>query len=468
VTVVTSTLESELTAVVGAEHVLVDPDVKATYETDWTRRFSGVAAAVVRPGSTAEVAGVLRACAAAGVPVVVQGGATGLVGGSVPAGGEVLLSTTRLRDIGPVDAVSGQVTVGAGVTLAALQAHARAAGFDVAVDLAARDSATVGGLVATNAGGEKVVRYGSMRASVVGLGAVLADGSVVSRLAGLPKDGAGYDLVALLAGSEGTLAVVTAVRLRLVPLLRARTVALLALSSVDAALGTLAGLRERLPVLESAELLLPDGLALVCEHLRVAPPLAPGGQGAGAYLLVEVADRTDPADRLYAALEEVGESPAIGGGVLDAVVAEDAAGRHRLWRYREAHTEAVNAVGVPIKLDVAVPIASLGAVVAALPSVVAAVAPGARTVVWGHLAEGNLHVNVLGAGDAEHAVEAAVLEHVAAVGGSISAEHGVGRAKVGYLHLSRSAAEIAAMRAVKRALDPQGLLAPGVLFPPDP
>lgn len=456
---VTTTLEVALAEVVGADQVLVDADLRASYETDWTRRFTGTARCVVRPGGTDEVAAVLRVCSSYGIAVVVQGGNTGLVGGAVPAGGEVVLSTTRLRALGEIDPVAGQVTAGAGVTLAALQAHVRPAGFDLGVDLAARDSATVGGMVATNAGGEKVIRYGSMRASVVGLEAVLPDGSVTSRLAGLPKDGTGYDLVGLLAGSEGTLAVITSVRLRLVPLLRERTVALLALSGVDAALTALAGLRERLPVLESAELFLEDGLDLVCAHTRLPRPIA--GEHP-AYLLVEVADRVDPAERFLDALEEVAETV---DGVEDAVVAEDAAARHKLWRYREAHTEAINAAGVPVKLDVAVPVAALAVAVDELPVVVAKVAPGARTVVFGHLAEGNLHVNVLFADGAEDAVEEAVLTYVTERGGSISAEHGVGRAKTAYLPLSRSTAEIAAMRAIKRALDPGGLLAPGVLLP---
>ena len=231
----------QLRAAVGVEHVLVDADLTASYERDWTGRFAGRAGCVVRPRTTDEVAAVLIACGDAGVPVVVQGGNTGLVGGGIPAGGEVLLSLTRLDELGEVDVSAAQVTVGAGVTLAVLQTHARAAGLDFGVDLAARDSATVGGLVATNAGGIRVLRYGSMRAQLLGAEAVLADGSVVSRLAGLLKDGTGYDLVSLLAGSEGTLGVVTKVRLKLVPRAPARCVALLALTSTQAAVDLLPG-----------------------------------------------------------------------------------------------------------------------------------------------------------------------------------------------------------------------------------
>ena len=444
-----------LRAAVGDEHVLVDPALTASYESDWTGRFSGRAGCVVRPRSTEEVAAVVRACAAAGTPLVVQGGNTGLVGGGVPADGEVLLSLRRLDALEPVDVAAGHVTAGAGVTLAALQAHARAAGLDFGVDLAARDSATVGGLVATNAGGIRVLRYGSMRAQVVGAEAVLADGTVLSRMAGLAKDGTGYDLVQLLAGSEGTLAVITAVRLRVVPRAAARCTALLAMASTAEAVALLPGLRERLPSLSGAELFYGEGLALVRRHGGLPAPFA---QDHPAYLLLECADRTDPTDAL---VEAVGEA----GGLLDATVATDAAGQRALWAYREQHTEAINAEGVPVKLDVSVPTARLVELVERLPGTVAAVVPGARPVLFGHVNEGNLHVNVLDCGERGEQVTDAVLRLVAELSGSISSEHGVGRAKVAWLGLSRSPAELAAMRGIKQALDPQGLLNPGVLLP---
>lgn len=440
---------------VGAEHVLVDRDLTASYETDWTGRFTGRAGCVARPADTGQVAAVLRACTAAGTPVVVQGGNTGLVGGAVPAGGEVLLSLTRLCELGKVDVVSGQVTAGAGVTLAGLQKHARAAGLDFGVDLAARDSATVGGLVATNAGGIRVLRYGSMRAQLLGAEAVLADGSVVSRMAGLQKDGTGYDLVSLLCGSEGTLAVVTGVRLRLVPRLGARCVALLALPDAAAALAVLPGLRERLPHLSAAELLFAPGLALVRKHSHLPAPFP---QAYPAYLLVECADRLDPTDALVDAV-------AAADGLLDATVATDSAGQRALWAYREQHTEAISAEGVPVKLDVSVPTGRLPELVEQLAPTIEGVVPDARPIVFGHVNEGNLHVNVLGAARAAEQLTDAVLRLVAELDGSISSEHGVGRAKVGWLSLSRSATEIAAMRAIKHALDPAGILNRGVLLP---
>ncbi|MCU1595705.1 MAG: linked oxidase domain protein [Frankiales bacterium] len=441
--------------IVGADHVLTDADLTASYETDWTGRFSGKAACVVRPRTTAEVAAVLKHCHAEGLKVVVQGGNTGLVGGGVPAGGEVLLSLARLTDLGDVDLASAQVTAGAGVTLADLQIHARASDLDFGVDLAARESATVGGLVATNAGGIRVLRYGSMRAQVMGLEAVLADGSVISRMAGLSKDGTGYDLAGLIAGSEGTLAVVTAARLKLWPRLRARAVALLAMDSTEAAVSLLPGLRASLPSLSAAELFYREGLALVRKH---GPLPAPFPQEHEAYLLLECADLTDPVDQLAAAVSEA-------VGLVDATVATDAAGQRALWAYRETHTESISAEGVPVKLDVSVPTASLPLLVSQLSSTIAGVCPAARPIVFGHVNEGNLHVNVLDTGDLHEQVTDAVLRLVASLDGSISSEHGVGRAKVEWLQLSRSATEIAAMQAVKRALDPAGILNPGVLLP---
>jgi len=447
-------LLDDLRAAVGAGHVLLDRDVVSSYEHDWTGRFSGSAGCVVRPADTAQVVAVVQACGRAGVPLVVQGGNTGLVGGSVPAGGEVVVSLRRLTALGEVDVAAGQVTAGAGVTLADLQRHVRAAGADFGVDLAARDSATVGGLVATNAGGIRVLRYGSMRAQLVGAEAVLADGSVVRRMGGLLKDGTGYDLVALLAGSEGTLGIVTEVRLRVVPLLRASCTALLALESTQAAVDLLPVLRERLPHLAAAEVFYEEGLALVRRHGGLPAPFE---EPAPVYLLLECLDRTDPTDDLLAVVAEA-------EGLIDARVASDASSVRALWAYREAHTESINAEGVPVKLDVSVPVRDLPGLVAALPGAVRGVVPDALPVLFGHVNEGNLHVNVLGAGDRHEEVTEVVLRAVAALGGSISSEHGVGRAKPAWLHLSRSETEIAAMRAVKRALDPQGLLNPGVLF----
>jgi FAD/FMN-containing dehydrogenase len=452
--VTTASLEEQLAAIVGPGHLLTDPSVTASYETDWTGRFGGRARCVVRPADTDAVAAVVRACASDGVPLCVQGGNTGLVGGSVPVDGGVLISLARLTSIDSVDVVSAQVTVGAGVTLAALQQQVRPLALDYGVDFAARESCTVGGMAATNAGGERVLRYGTTRAQVLGIEAVLADGTVISRLAGLPKDNTGYDVVSLLVGSEGTLGIITKLRLRLVPLFTGRAVALVAVDDTAAAVALVRSLRTALPSLEAAELFFADGLDLVREKTGLPAPFA---EPHPAYLLVECAQRADPTDELLAALGEAEE-------VRDATVASDVRGRHALWAYRESHTESINAAGVPVKLDVAVPLPALADCVAALPKAIAAACPDARPILFGHVNEGNLHVNVLNALDRAEQVEDAVLRLVSSYGGSISAEHGVGRAKRAWLELSRSAAEIEMMRSIKHALDPKGLLNPGVLL----
>ncbi len=447
-------------AAVGSEHVLADPELRASYETDWTGRFTGPSRVVVRPGTTDQVARVLAVCAEAGAAVVVQGGNTGLVGGSVPGPGPsddlpVVLLTTRLTELGQVSQVSRQVTAGAGVTLAALTAHARAAGLDFGVDLAARDSATVGGMAATNAGGVRVLRYGSMREQVTGVEAALIDGRIISRLDGLAKDSTGYDIGHLLAGSEGTLAVMTRLRLRLVAAEPRRAVALVAVRGIAEAVALLTTLREELRGVSAAELSFAPGLALVAKYLGVPAPLS--GTGA-AYVLIEVAGESDPLDDLLAALDAAEQ-------VLDAIVASSAADRARLWELRESHTEAISAAGVPVKLDVSVPIDRLAELVERLPDAVAAVQPTGQLVIFGHLAEANLHVNVLRATDNAEAVTGAVLALVASLGGSISSEHGIGRAKASWLELSRSPAEISIMRSIKAAFDPLGLLNPAVLLP---
>lgn len=455
-------LRSALRAVVGDAHLLADEDLRAGFETDWTRRWHGEAACVVRPGSAGEVAGVMRACAAAGVAVVPQGGNTGLVGGSVPRASEprgrpqVVLSLTRLRDLEPVDTAAAEVTVGAGATLASVQEHARAAGYAFGVDLGARDSATIGGMIATNAGGIQVLRHGPMRQQLVGLEAVMADGTVVRRLPGLVKDNTGYHLPSLLAGSEGTLAVITRARLRLVPLLARRAVALVGLDGADEAATLAAELRRRLPNLLAAELFFEEGMALVLRHAGGSRPFR---EAFPAYLLAEVDGATDPTDGLLDALE------ACGPLVRDAVMCTDEGERERIWRLRERHTESVNAEGVPHKLDVAVPAGRIGEFVRQVRVAVDEAAPGAQLYLYGHLGDGNLHVNVVGPPPEDESVDGAVLELAMAMGGTISAEHGIGVAKTEWLVADRGAADVAVMRAIKDALDPEHLLNPGVLLP---
>jgi len=451
-------LLEELRTAVGPDHVLVDPDLTAGFAVDWTGRFRGVAPAVVRPGSTAEVAAAVRACAAARFAIVPQGGNTGLVGGGVPLDGEVVVSLTRLDALGEVDIAGGQVTVGAGVTLAGLQRRVDRHGLAFGVDLAPRESCTIGGMIASNAGGINVVRYGTMRYQVMGVEAVLGDGSVVSHLAGLPKDNTGYDLAGLLTGSEGTLGIVTSARLRLVPRLDHRVTAGLGFGSLADAVRAVAPLRNSLPSLEAVELVLADGVALVASTLGLEPPDA---LRAPAALIVEVAAASDPIDELAAVVAE-----------LDLIgppaVATTADQRRRLWQVREGFAEAINRLGPPVKLDVSVPLARTAAFVAELPAMLT---PGLGLIVFGHLGDGNLHLNVTGVPMADvdqiRSVERAVLEAVVAAGGSISAEHGIGTAKARYLHLCRSPAEIRVFRAIKAALDPYDILNPHALLPPE-
>lgn len=446
-----------LAAIVGDAHVLVDPDLRAGYETDWTGRYHASAAIVVRPGSRDEVAAVLAHCNDHRVAVIPQAGNTGLVGGSVPRSGgprPVVLSTRRLDRMTDLDADALQVTAGAGTTIAAWQAGARAAGLDTPVDFAARDSATIGGAIATNAGGSRVVRYGTMRHQVVGIEAVLADGRVVGSLAGLPKETAGLHWPSLLAGSEGTLAVVTAARLRLVPRHERVVTAMVALATVDDAVALAGTLRTALSTLDSVEIVLPAAVALVARHLGERAPV----DASGPVVIVECAAHVDPTDELATVL-------ASATGVTDTAVATDPARRDHLVRFRDRMTEAIaaqaGADGTPtFKLDVAVPLHALGALLDVAER--AADRDGATLIAFGHLAEGNLHLNHLHATDTTLLADT-VLAEVARLGGTISAEHGIGVAKAAWLPLIRSDGDLAAQRSIRAALDPRGIMNPGVL-----
>jgi FAD/FMN-containing dehydrogenase len=445
-------LRQALEKVVGAKHVLSDPELKSSYERDYTGRYGGSARLVVRPADTEQVAGLMAACSRAGAAVVPQGGNTGLVGASVPRNGEVLVSLLRLASIGDFDEAIGQVTVGAGATLAALQDAAKAAGQDATLDFGARDSCTIGGVVACDAGGARALRHGTARAHVAGLEAVLADGSVVSRLAGLTKDNAGYDLPELLVGSEGTLGIITRVRWKLAPLLSARVAALVPLQTAREAAELLKTLRANAPSLESCDFFLDEGLELVLEHQQRESPIR---NRSPFYVLAECAAQSDPTDELAAALQDA--------GIDDALIADDTASRRGLWTLREGHTDAINAAGVPHKLDVGVPLRELDRFIDAVLGAVEQ-AGAERVILFGHLGDGNVHVNVLGADPDDERADEAVLELAIECGGTISAEHGVGVAKAAYLGRARGPVELGAMRAIKRALDPQNLLNPGAVL----
>ncbi len=454
-----------LVAAVGASHVLTEPDERAGYEVDWTGRYRGTCSAVVRPASTAEVSRVVELCNELDVVIVPQAGNTGLVGGGVPRDQStsatsrrpvIVLSTTRLDQVGPVDTSSMQVTAGAGVTLARWREQARAARLDTPIDFAARDSATVGGAIATNAGGSRVLRFGTMRQQVMGIEAVTADGAVVGSLAGLPKEAAGIHWPSLLAGSEGTMAVITAARLRCVPWYDHTATALVALSSHAAAVALVGLLRQQVPSLDAVEIIEPAALELVAAHIDRHPPVStPKG---GTYVVIDCADRVDPTDTLTNALQQA-------DGLVDSAVTSDPVQRSRLIEFRDRITEAIAArstdVGVPtFKLDVAVPVNALGELIAIAQR--SADRDGCDLIAFGHLAEGNLHLNHIGTRDPAD-IAAAVLPEVARLGGTISAEHGIGSAKAPWMHLIRSEADLAAQHRIRLALDPNQILNPGVL-----
>ena len=450
-----SALLAELSSVVGEAHVLTDPDQVASYCIDWTRRFRGDALAVVRPASTQEISRVLVLCNAAGQSVLIQGGNTGLVGGSVPGSDQtplpIIVSTRRLDRLEPVDQLTGQLTVQAGALLIAVQETARAAGWVYGVDLAARDSATIGGTVATNAGGTQVVAFGMTRAQVVGVEAVLSDGTVISHLNGLLKDNTGFDLAALLCGSEGTLGVITAVRLQLHRPHRATSLAMVGCHSYGDALNLMASARAA-STLVAAESIDATGMALASGSLGLHSPLS------GSWPVVALIEVADGGDASGLPLTEQ----------HDAVVAIDHSDQERLWSFRERQAEAYATQGLVHKLDVSIPLDQMQTVLADLAALFSEDKRVTCFGFFGHLADGNVHVEFIGPEITESALELSILERVASSGGSISAEHGVGRLKVAYLHLSRSAQEITAMRAIKWAWDPKGLLNPGVLFEVSP
>jgi FAD/FMN-containing dehydrogenase len=440
---------------VGERNVLTDPDVTAAYGIPWAAESGVTPAAVVRPGGAAQAAAVLRACAESGVRLVLQGGNTGMVRGGVPASSdEVVLSTSRLVGIEELDRESLQVVVGAGTTLEELQSHLAPEGLELPLDLGARAQATLGGMAATNAGGARAFRHGTMRHQVAGVEAVLADGTVIERLGGVLKDATGYDWPSILVGSEGTLALITKLRLRLRRIERSRAAALVPVDSLEQGLALAIALRDRPVGLEAAEFVLPETLRLVRAELNLPAPF-----GDDRPLVLLEARAVDGAYDLLA--EALAEHPE----AQDAVLAEgaDTAG---LWRYREGTGEALARHRV-VKLDVALPLARLADGVAAIEAAALAAAPDLRPFLFGHLLDGNVHVN-LGDVPAERRepVERAVLETVLAHGGSIGAEHGVGRAKVSWLPFDRTPADIAAMRTLKRSLDPTATLNPGVIFDP--
>lgn len=439
--------------------LVTDRDLCAAYATDASRIVEARPQLVIRPRTTQGVSRVLALCRAAGVSLVVQGGRTGLSGGARVQSGEVVLSLERLRDIGEVDALAGQVEVGAGAVLEKVQAVAQGAGLQFGVDLGARGTATIGGMIATNAGGIRVLRHGMMRANVVGIEAVLADGTVLSDMRGLDKNNAGLSLVQLLTGSEGTLAVVTRARLRLTPRPDISQVALCAVATPDAAMHLLEVLRPLLgPALSAFEGIWPEVYA-GASTLAGARPLA---CGAGLYLLIEMQGqggwlRPEALETaMMAALED--------GLVEDVVLSQSGREEQAIWQIREACTEHTFSLGRMQPHDLSLPARHMAEFLSAAERCVAEVDAAATIMIYGHLGDGNLHYLVKT--DCAAQVSARLNGLAASMGGSITAEHGVGLDKRAYLPLVAGQAELDAMRRLKMAFDPEGQLNPGRLLPP--
>ena len=452
---------------VGAEQVLTGGDLSA-YELDWRRRFHGRALAVVRPASTAEVAAVLRACAAHGASVVPQGGNTGLVGGGVPdgSGTQVLLSLTRLQRVRGIDAANLTMTVEAGCVLQAVQQAAADAGLMFPLSLAAEGSCTIGGNLATNAGGTQVLRYGNARELCLGLEVVTADGQVWDGLSGLRKDNTGYDLRDLFIGSEGTLGVITAATLKLNPKPAAVGTALAAAGTLQQCVALLGLAQARLGAgLTGFEVMNRFSLQLVARHFpQLAQPLQ-----ADWTVLLEQSDSEDEA-HARGLFEHLLEMALERGLIGDAAIAESVAQSRAMWHLREAIPLAQAEEGANVKHDIALPISRIAAFVASTDAALVRAFPGIRLVDFGHLGDGNLHYNVQAPEgvpaadflrDSEHAINTIVYDAVAGHGGSISAEHGIGALKRDELAQRKSPVALALMRSIKAALDPSGLMNPG-------
>lgn len=460
-------LIEQLHAAVGTAQVLTGTDM-APYLTDWRGRYRGAAHCVVRPGSTAEVAAVVRACAAAGVPLVPQGGNTSLCGAATPDanGAAVVVCLARMNRVRALDPDNNTITVEAGCVLAAVQAAASEADRLFPLSLAAEGTAQIGGNLSTNAGGVQVLRYGNTRELTLGLEVVLPSGEIWNGLRGLRKDNTGYDLKHLFIGAEGTLGIITAATMKLFPLPTAVATAWVSVASPRAAIGLLGALQAAFgPLLTACELVSDVSLGLVVQHIPgAARPLAASPWS----VLVELSSGGDNADlreRLEGFLGDALEQDRCD----DAVVARSEAQARQLWALRENISEAQKIEGISIKHDVSLPISHIPAFLDEAGAALAARWPGLRVVAFGHVGDGNLHYNLSmpAAGDnsallaAQPQVNEVVHDLVHAHQGSISAEHGIGQLKREEILRYKSPLEMEMMRAVKRALDPQGLMNPG-------
>jgi FAD/FMN-containing dehydrogenase len=451
-------LRAAFANLVGEKNVLATPQEMAPYTTDWRRQYRGEAECVLRPASADEVAAVVALCAREGIAMVPQGGNTGLCGGSVPTGAqpEVVLSLSRLNRIRSVDALNDAMIVEAGCVLAAIQQAADAAGRLFALSLAAEGSCQIGGNLSTNAGGVNVLRYGNAREQVLGLEVVLPDGRIWNGLRALRKDNTGYDLKQLFLGAEGTLGVITAAVLRLHPKPTAQVTAWIALQSPARAVELLARLRARLGERISAfELVSRRCLEAVLQH---APALRdPLPRAHSWYALAEFADAGAPA----ALAAQVQEAFAEASGLLaDAALASSAAQSQALWRIRETIPEAQF---TNVKHDISVPVSHVPELIERAGAALQAAFPGEPIYAFGHIGDGNIHYNIGSAALLARRAEVNSLVYgvVDALGGSISAEHGLGQLKREEIRRHKDPLELELMRALKRSLDPQGLMNPG-------
>jgi FAD/FMN-containing dehydrogenase len=464
-----NTLIDRLRHIVGDSHVLCEGDLSA-WEQDWRQRSRGKALAVVRPASTAEVALVVKACAAARTSIVAQGGNTGLVVGSTPdaSGRQVVLSLQRLNSLRGLDAANLTITTEAGCVLQSLQQAAEASGFLFPLSLAAEGSCTIGGNLATNAGGTQVVRYGNSRDLCLGLEVVTAQGEIWDGLSGLRKDNTGYDLRDLFIGSEGTLGIITAATMKLYPLPAATLTAWAAVPSLDDAVRLLGLAHKHLGAsLTGFEVMGQFALALVARHFRqMRVPLY--DQAPFCVLL----ENSDHESELHARgrFEGLLETALEEACVTDAVVAENLTQAHQLWHIRESIPLAQAEEGLNIKHDISLPISAIAEFCRATDAMLAREIPGVRMVNFGHLGDGNLHYNVQAPAGSDTAaflleheerVNTLVYDSVQRFGGSISAEHGIGSLKVDQLEHHKSPVALALMRAIKRSLDPDNLMNPG-------
>lgn len=463
-----------LEALVGARGLLTATADIAPYCEDWRHLYRGVVPAVVRPADTAQVAAVVALCAQHGVGIVPQGGNTGMVGGAVPSedGRQIVMSLSRmtaLRDIDPIDLT---MTVEAGVPLQVAQQAAAEAGCLLPLSIASEGTAQIGGVLATNAGGNMTVRYGNARDLVLGLEAVLPDGQIWNGLRKLRKDNTGYCLRQLLVGSEGTLGVITAAVLKLVPQARQIEVALCAVPDEDAALALYTRFRAHDPaVLNAFEYMTHSGIQLVLRHIPgVTLPLA---AKAAHYVLIELATPRAGQDAREA-LEAVLATAMDDGVVIDAALASHAAQRQAIWKLREEHAEAQKREGPSVKNDVSVPVSRVPELLRRGAQACQALMPGIRVVPFGHMGDGNIHFNLIGPEGSDpaaflahdHQIMDAVNAVVRDLGGSFSAEHGVGKLKPYMMTSWRGGAELDVMRWIKAAFDPAQIMNPGKVLPP--